>query len=145
MSLKVFHVFLSTNPYYTCANLGLGSFNMYVTIISYCMSFEKDQSWFDASLSRNQFRKMFISIKGCNLPLAQVAKFLSFFFFFLIQFYVPFKIISAHMRRANQKVGENGRTPRKTTWHTRKQNLACLTCGQSGARTRTRHSGEMIE
>ena len=31
--------------------------------------------------------------------------------------------------------GENGRTPRKTTWHTRKQNLACLTCGQSGART----------
>ena len=24
------------------------------------------------------------------------------FFFFLIQFYVPFKIISAHMRRANQ-------------------------------------------
>ena len=34
------------------------------------------------------------------------------------------------------------RTPRKTTWHTRKQNLACLTCGQSGARTHTRHSGE---
>ena len=32
-------------------------------------------------------------------------------FFFLIQFYVPFKIISAHMRRANQLVGENGRTP----------------------------------
>ena len=25
-----------------------------------------------------------------------------FYFFFLIQFYVPFKIISAHMRRANQ-------------------------------------------
>ena len=41
--------------------------------------------------------------------------------------------------------GENGRTPRKTTWHTRKQNLAGLTCGQSGARTHTRHSGEMIE
>ena len=30
-----------------------------------------------------------------------------FFFFFLIKFYVPFKIISAHMRRANQQVGEN--------------------------------------
>ena len=41
--------------------------------------------------------------------------------------------------------GENGRSPRKTTWHTRKQNLAWLTCGQSGARTHTRHSGEMIE
>ena len=27
----------------------------------------------------------------------------------------------------------------------RKQNLACLTCGQSGARTHTSHSGEMIE
>ena len=27
-------------------------------------------------------------------------------------------------------VGENGRTSRKTTWYTRKQNLACLTCGQ---------------
>ena len=39
-------------------------------------------------------------------------------------------------------MGENGRTPRKTTWHTRKQNLACLTCGQSGARNHTRHSGE---
>ena len=59
---------------------------------------------------------------------------------FLIQFNVPFKIISAHMRRANQSVGENGRTPRKTTWHTHKQNLACLTCGQRTARTRTRHS-----
>ena len=54
----------------------------------------------------------------------------------LIQFYVPFKIISAR---------ENGRTPRKTTWRTRKQNLACLACGQCGARTHTRHSGEMIE
>ena len=26
----------------------------------------------------------------------------NFVFFFLIQFYVPFKIISAHMRRVNQ-------------------------------------------
>ena len=50
-----------------------------------------------------------------------------------------------HMRWANQQVGENGGTPRKTTWHTPKQNLAWLTCGQCGARTRTRHNGEMIE
>ena len=30
-------------------------------------------------------------------------------------------------RWVNQLVGENGRTPRKNTWDTRKQNLACLT------------------
>ena len=37
--------------------------------------------------------------------------------FFLFQFYVPFKIISAHtcMRRAKSRWGENRRTPRKTT------------------------------
>ena len=34
-------------------------------------------------------------------------------FVFLIHFFVPFKIISAHMRRA--RWGENGRTLRKTT------------------------------
>ena len=32
-------------------------------------------------------------------------------FFFLIQFYVPFKIISAHMRRANQNVARAGLEP----------------------------------
>ena len=39
-----------------------------------------------------------------------------------------------------QSVGgaKMGEPPRKTT-------LACLTCGQCGARTHTRHSGEMIE
>ena len=45
--------------------------------------------------------------------------------YFLIQIFVPFKIISAHMRRAN--------TPRKTTWHTCKQNLACLTWPMRGS------------
>ena len=35
------------------------------------------------------------------------------FFFFLIQFYVPFKIISAHMRRANQWVGRKRENPEK--------------------------------
>ena len=80
---------------------------------------------------------------GCLILLLPI-KWVVFFFLFLslIQLYV--KIISAHMRRANQW-GENGRTPGKTTWHTRKQNLGCLTCGQCGARTHNRHSGEMIE
>ena len=34
-------------------------------------------------------------------------------FYFLIQFYVPFKIISAHMRRTNQKVGQKRENPAK--------------------------------
>ena len=67
-----------------------------------------------------------------------------FFNTFLIQFYIPFKIISANMRRANQWVGKNGRFPRKNTWHTRKQKLACLTCCQRGARTHTRHRGQIL-
>ena len=58
-------------------------------------------------------------------------------------FNIPFKIISAHVRRAN-RWGENGRTPRKTTWHTCKQNLACLTSALYGAQTHTRHSGENV-
>ena len=62
----------------------------------------------------------------------------------LFEFYVTFKIISAHMRRANQQVGENGRFPRKNTWHIRKQKLACLTCCQRGARTHTRHRGQIL-
>ena len=37
--------------------------------------------------------------------------------------------------------GENGRSPRKTTWPPRKHNLACLTCDQREAQT---HSGEMM-
>ena len=67
-----------------------------------------------------------------------------FFLFFLIQFKVPFKIIS--LIETSQSVGGAKREyPGKTTWHTCKQNLACLTCGQCGAWTYTRHSGEMIE
>ena len=70
--------------------------------------------------------------------------FLFFFSFFLIQFNVPFKIIS--LIETSQSIGGAKREyPGKTTGHTRKQNLACLTCGQCGARTYTRHSGEMIE
>ena len=38
-----------------------------------------------------------------------------FILFLFIQFNVPFKIISAHMRRAKSRWGENGRNPRKTT------------------------------
>ena len=65
-------------------------------------------------------------------------------FFFFIQFNVPFKIIS--LIEMSQSIdGTKREYSGKTTRHTRKQNLACLTCGQCGARIYTRHSGEMIE
>ena len=67
-----------------------------------------------------------------------------FLLLFFIQFNIPFKIIS--LIETSQLVGgAKSEYPGKTTWHTRKQNLACLTCGQCRARTYTRHSGEMIE
>ena len=37
-----------------------------------------------------------------------------FYFIFLIQFHVPFKINSLISRRANRLVGRNGSTPGKT-------------------------------
>ena len=44
------------------------------------------------------------------------------------------------------KTGESVGGPKMgEPWHTRKQSLACLTCALCGARTHTRHSGEMIE
>ena len=59
---------------------------------------------------------------------------------FFIHFNVPFKIIP--LIETSQSIGGAKREyPGKTTWHTRKQNLSCLTCGQCGARTYTRHSG----
>ena len=52
----------------------------------------------------------FLSLSNTSAPLVVLVGiqdvffffFLFLFFFFFIQFYVPFKIISAHMRRANQ-------------------------------------------
>ena len=32
------------------------------------------------------------------------------------------------MRRINQQQGGGGENPEKTTWHTHKQNLVCVTC-----------------
>ena len=46
-------------------------------------------------------------------------------------------VISVGMERSNG-------IPMEIFRLTHKQNLACLTCGQSGARTHTSHSGEMI-
>ena len=71
--------------------------------------------------------------------------FVFFFFFFLFSFTSLSRLFQLMLDGPIDRWGENGRTMRKTTWHTRKQNLACLTCGQSGARTHTRHSGEMVE
>ena len=51
-----------------------------------------------------------------------------FFFFFFIQFYVPFKLFHSYRDESIGRWGENRSTRGKTTWHTRKQNLACPTC-----------------
>ena len=61
---------------------------------------------------------------------------------FLIQFYVPFKIISAH--GPISRWAKTGDSPEKNTWHTHKQKLACLTCCERGARTHTRHRGQIL-
>ena len=58
---------------------------------------------------------------------------------FLIQFYRPIQDYLTHIETSQLVGGAKREYPGKTTWHTRKQNLACLTCGQCG------HSGEMIE
>ena len=47
--------------------------------------------------------------------------------FFLIQFYVPFKLFHSYRDESISRWGENRSTREKTTWHTRKQNMACLT------------------
>ena len=62
------------------------------------------------------------------------------FFFQLASLSILFQLI---WERPISRWDENGRTRRKNTWHTRKQNLACLTCCQSESRTHTRHSGAM--
>ena len=61
---------------------------------------------------------------------------------FLIQFYVLFKIISAH--GPISRWAKMGDSREKNTWHTRKQKLACLTYCQRGARTHTRHRGQIL-
>ena len=67
--------------------------------------------------------------------------------FFFPKFNVPFKIISAHLYEMSKSVGgtKTGQPREKTIWHTRKQNLTCLTWTLCGARTHNRHSGWMIE
>ena len=57
----------------------------------------------------------------------------------------PFQDYFSSYETGQSVGGRKRENPRKTTWLTRKQNLACLTCGQGGAQTHTRHSGEMME
>ena len=77
---------------------------------------------------------------------------LYFIFANFVQFYYyysvlrPFKdYFSSYETNQSGRRGKskNGRSTRKTTWHTGKQTLACLTCGQCGAQTHTRQCGEM--
>ena len=50
------------------------------------------------------------------------------YIFFLIQFYVPFKIFFSSYETGQSVGGAKPEYPGKTTLHTRKQNLACPTC-----------------
>ena len=58
-------------------------------------------------------------------------------FLFSIQFNTPFKIVSAHMRRANQWVERKRENLEKNHLAHPKAELDCLTCVQCGARTHT--------
>ena len=57
----------------------------------------------------------------------------------------PFQDYFSSYETGQSVGGRKRESPEKNSWHIRKQNLACLTCGQSGAPTHTRHSSEMIE
>ena len=61
-----------------------------------------------------------------------------------ISFYLnlrPFQDHLTHIETSQSVGGAKRYCPRKTTWHTRKQNLACPTCDECGAQTHTGHSG----
>ena len=73
-------------------------------------------------------------------------KFSFFLFFFFDSVLRPFQdYYSSYETGQSEGWAKTGEPREKNTWHTSKQNLACLTCGQSGAQTHTRHSGETIE
>ena len=80
-----------------------------------------------------------------NLVNLKFLFFFYFFFFFFNSILRPsqdyFSSYETRQSVGGAKTGE----PEKNHLANRKQNLAGLTCGQSGARTHTRHSGEMIE
>ena len=66
------------------------------------------------------------------------------FYFFWIKFNIPFQDFFTHIETSQSVGGAKRVYPRKTTRHTRKQNLACLTCGQCGALTYTSHSEKSL-
>ena len=75
-----------------------------------------------------------------NTDVFKSSFFLSFFFSVFILVLRPVEIISLILSRVIRKVGSKREIRDKNHLTTRKQNLACLTCGPSWART---HSGEM--
>ena len=69
--------------------------NIYEVTLLSCNE-EKFNNWL------GEIREILISIGMIDVWNYQSVENETLLFFFLIQFYVPFKIISAHMRRANQ-------------------------------------------
>ena len=65
--------------------------------------------------------------------------------FFFVQFYVSFKIISAHNETGQSVGGPKMGEPREKPPGTHASRTWLVSRGHSGARTYTRHSGEMNE
>ena len=66
-----------------------------------------------------------------------------FLLFFFNSGLGPFQDYFSSYETGQSVGGQKRENHEKNPRHTRKQNWACLTCGHSGARIHTRHSGEM--
>ena len=64
-------------------------------------------------------------------------------YFFFYSVYRPCQDYFTHIETSQSVGGAKREYRRKTTWHTRKQNLACLTCCQCGALGR--FTAEIVE
>ena len=83
-------------------------------------------------------------VSGFLCPPCFFSCFFFFFFFFFLDYFSSYET-GQSVGGAKSRENRKKKKKKKNTWYTRKQNLACLTCGQSEARTHTRHNGEMIE
>ena len=81
----------------------------------------------------------------CLLPLILVYFFFFIFFYFFSFSLCPFQDYFSSYETGQSVGGAKTGGPGEKPPDTPASRTACLTCGLSGARTHTRHSGEMIE